>query len=244
MLANYFKRLYTRTMAESYGLAFREAQRVLASGGECLDCGADSGGVFRRLNADFGMEAHRYHGIEWNREAAAAGRENGLAIQEGDLNQTLPYESGRFRVVIALSVVEHLLHPCRFMREAHRVLEPGGTLIILTPNISTLFTAALILAGRMPSSGPHPDSDALIHDSTLFKVSREEFRPDTETETPSHRHLIVFSFSALRKYLELLRFTSTEGHGFGLYPFPNLMQKPLERLDPYHCHQMVFFAVK
>jgi hypothetical protein len=34
------------------------------------------------------------------------------------------------------------------------------------------------------------------------------------------------------------------GYGFGVYPFPNVMQPLLERLDPYHAHQMVFVAEK
>lgn len=116
--------------------------------------------------------------------------------------------------------------------------------MILTPNISTYFTAALILAGKMPSSGPHPDSDALLKKEELFKVSHESLQPDTETDTPVHRHLVVFSFKVLKSYLSMLGFEEIRGYGYGLYPFPNFMQKPLEKLDPYHCHQMVFVARK
>ena len=130
------------------------------------------------------------------------------------------------------------------LRECHRCLEKGGVLIILTPNISTYFTAALILAGRMPSSGPHPDSDALLKQEELFKVSHEGLKPDTETDNPVHRHLVVFSFRVLRSYLKMLGFKDVRGYGYGLYPFPNFMQRPLERIDPYHCHQMVFVARK
>lgn len=244
MLANYFKRLYARTMQESYALAYAEAAEALKSGGDVLDCGADTGGVFRKLHADAGVESDRYAGIEWNHLAAEAGRASGLNIVDGDLNQPLPFETGRFRTVVALSVIEHLLYPCRFMREAQRVLQPGGTLVILTPNISTLFTAALILAGRMPSSGPHPDSDALLNGEMLFKVSDDRLQPDTELDCPSHRHLVVFSYRTLEKYLRMMGFRSVQGRAFGLYPFPNFMQRPLEMIDPYHCHQMVFVAVK
>ena len=123
-------------------------------------------------------------------------------------------------------------------------MEKGGTLVILTPNISTYFTAALILSGKMPSSGPHPDSDALVKQEEIFKVSHENLQPDTETDTPRHRHLVVFSFRVLKSYLWMLGFEKVEGYGYGLYPFPNLMQRPLEKIDPYHCHQMVFVAKK
>ena len=39
-------------------------------------------------------------------------------------------------------------------------------------------------------------------------------------------------------------FEDVKGYGFGLYPFPNFMQPVLEKIDPYHCHQMVFIAKK
>jgi SAM-dependent methyltransferase len=188
------------------------------------------------------VEAVRYHGVDWHVETLAqAGH---LNVRHGDLNQPLPFATDSFRCVIGLSVLEHLLTPCAFMRECHRVLEPGGTLVILTPNISTYFTAALILAGRMPSSGPDPDSVELLKGGELFQIGSPEFAHDLDTDTPQHRHLVVFSFLVLRRYLRMLGFRTVRGRGFGLYPFPNWMQPMLEKLDPYHCHQMVFLAIK
>jgi hypothetical protein len=96
----------------------------------------------------------------------------------------------------------------------------------------------------MPSSGPDPDSAQLLKGEELFQVSRLEFVQEDDTDTPQHRHLVVFSFLVLRRYLRMLSFRSVRGHGFGLYPFPNVMQPMLEKLDPCHCHQMVFLAIK
>ena len=116
--------------------------------------------------------------------------------------------------------------------------------MLLTPNISTYFTAALLIAGRMPSSGPHPDSNALQQRSEVFRVADHAEDANVEGDTPEHRHLIVFSYRVLRDYLELLGFVDIRGEGFGLYPFPRWMQPALERIDPYHCHQMVFSATR
>lgn len=240
MITGYLRGLYRRTMDEAYGLAHREALAALKNGGDVLDCGAGGGHLYHSVFSAIGRE--RYHGVEWSQSDVATGQLDGLNIVPGDLNQPLAYRDGAFQCVIALSVVEHLLHPCRFLRECHRILAPGGKLVILTPNISTYFTAALILAGKMPSSGPHPDSDALLANEELFKVSA--MQSDADSDTPSHRHLVVFSYSVLRKYLRMLGFASVNGRGFGLYPFPNFMQPFMERIDPMHCHQMVFVATK
>ncbi|MGE5639492.1 MAG: class I SAM-dependent methyltransferase [Clostridia bacterium] len=231
-------------MREAYAEAERQIASALRDGGKVLDCGANAGGMFERFAAAAGLTRDRYFGVEWDAETAARGRGRGLQIECADLNRGIPHEAGTFDCVFALSVLEHLLNGCRFLGECHRVLRPGGRLVLLTPNISTYFTAALILLGKMPSSGPHPDSDALVKREEPFKVSSEALQPDTERDTPVHRHLVVFSFRVLRDYLGMLGFREVRGRGFGLYPFPNFMQPLLERLDPYHCHQMVFVARK
>jgi hypothetical protein len=96
----------------------------------------------------------------------------------------------------------------------------------------------------MPSTGPHPDSNEILSKEEIFKVSSANIINDTESETPCHRHLVVFSYRVLKKYLAMIGFTNVQGYGFGLYPFPNVMQPILEKIDPYHCHQMVFVAEK
>lgn len=245
MLHNYFKNLYRRTMDEAYALAHTEIAKALNnSGSKCLDSGAGGGHKYNTLQSMTGLQRDGYHGIEWNESLTLEAQQKGLNVTQGDLNKTLPFEKNSFDCVFGLSVLEHLLNPCKYLREAHRVLNDDGTLIILTPNISTFFTAALILMGKMPSSGPHPDSDQLLAQEEMFKVSDESLIHDTQTDTPVHRHLVVFSYRVLISYIKMLGFKEVKGYGFGLYPFPNFMQPTLEKLDPYHCHQMVIIAQK
>lgn len=244
MLEKYFKNVYQRAMHKAYSLAQTEITYALQDGGKCLDCGANRGDRYDILSQMMPLEQSRYMGIEWNADLVEAARERGLNITQGDLNENMIFPNETFKCIFGLSILEHLLNPCRYLRECHRCLERGGKLVLLTPNISTYFTAALILSGKMPSSGPHPDSDVLVKQDQLFKVSHDSLQPDTETDTPVHRHLVVFSYRVLKSYLMTLNFEEVKGYGFGLYPFPNFMQRFLERIDPYHCHQMVFIARK
>ena len=244
MIKKYLKNLYEQAMAQAYETAYREICRSLVPDSMVLDCGAGNGWTFKILSERCRLTAEQYIGIEWDKTIAKSGRDRGLGIVCHDLNEGIPQESESFSCVYALSVLEHLLYPCRFIQESHRVLKRGGRLVLLTPNISTYFTAALILLGKMPSSGPHPDSDVLIKKEELFKVSSENLKPDSEFDTPRHRHLVVFSYRVLRQYLRMVGFTNVEGSGFGLYPFPKFAQPFLGKIDPYHCHQMVFWAKK
>jgi len=244
MQDSYLGNLYRRTMDKSYALAAVEITAALTDGGTCLDCGAGQGSWFERLAGKIDLDKDRYFGLEWDAASVRAATVKGLNIQQADLNRSLPFPGEQFNCVFALSVLEHLIKGCHFIRECHRVLKNDGKLVLLTPNISTYFTAFQLLLGKMPSSGPHPDSSALLKKEEMFKVSSDNLVADPESDTPVHRHLVVFSFSVLKKYLEMAGFTKVKGYGFGLYPFPNFTQPLLEKIDPYHCHQMVFIAEK
>jgi len=241
---NYFKTLYTRTMEEAYRHAHQEILSALTDNGLCLDCGASSGHKFDFLQQEINFPLSQYSGIEWSSHLVKEGQNKGLNILQGDLNQKLPFPDNQYNCIFGLSVLEHLINPCHFLKETHRCLKIDGTLVILTPNISTFFTMALLLFGKMPSTGPHPDSDALLKQEELFQVSPQGVQHDTENDTPVHRHFIVFSYKVLRSYLQLLGFREIRGYGYGLYPFPNFTQNLLQKLDPWHCHQMVFTAKK
>lgn len=62
---------------------------------------------------------------------AGNGREHGLVIstRQGDA-EALPYEDDRFDLVLGHAVLHHLPVPGAALRELHRVLKPGGTVVI------------------------------------------------------------------------------------------------------------------
>ncbi|PIE44476.1 MAG: hypothetical protein CSA50_00535 [Gammaproteobacteria bacterium] len=231
-------------MNESYDKAYELIESTLINNGKLLDCGAYNGYIYSALQQRMGLDKEAYYGIEWNQKHVNEGREKGLNIEQGDLNKGMKYNNDSFDCICALSVLEHLLNPCKYLAESHRVLKNNGRLVLLTPNISTYFTAVLILLGKMPSTGPHPDSEALITNQQPLVLSDNASIRDIESDTPVHRHLVVFSYRVLHRYLQMIGFREIQGYGFGLYPFPNFMQPWLEKIDPYHCHQMVFVATK
>jgi SAM-dependent methyltransferase len=243
MMHAYFKSLYQRTMRDAYATAIKEITAALTNGGRCLDCGAQGGQTFDAIFREIPFSSKRYFGLEWNHASIRPGGQRGLSIIQGDLNYPLPWQDRSFDCVFALSVLEHLTNGCRFILECYRILQPQGRLILLTPNISTFFSIFQLLMGKMPSSGPHPDSNLLLDNEKTIRVS--DIGPtDVEEGFPLHRHMVVFSFRVLMKYLRIAGFSKVQGSGFGLYPFPNCLQPVLEKIDPYHCHQIVIVARK
>ncbi len=56
-----------------------------------------------------------------------------LYFVKGDA-ENLPFPDGSFDVVVSSQVLEHVKGCMRFISETHRVLRPGGTALIATPN--------------------------------------------------------------------------------------------------------------
>ncbi len=73
-----------------------------------------------------------------------------------DLNRTFPIEDERFDFVSCIEGIEHLQDQFQFVRECYRVLRPGGTLVLSTPNILNLASRLKYLFTGFYSLVPRP----------------------------------------------------------------------------------------
>ncbi len=123
----------TEGLREDYfGLVERHAR---TNPGAYCDVGCGPGGLLK-IAQTRGWNAV---GVEISSWAVREGRNNGLTIIEGSLlNANLP--SDHFDAVTMFDVLEHLTHPREYLNEIHRVLKPGGILIVETPNVDGFFT--------------------------------------------------------------------------------------------------------
>lgn len=68
-----------------------------------------------------------------------------------DLNRGIPVMSESADAVHANQVIEHVGNPLHFAMEVHRVLRPGGVLVVMTPNIRYLpHIWRLVVRGQGP----------------------------------------------------------------------------------------------
>jgi SAM-dependent methyltransferase len=69
----------------------------------------------------------------------------------------LPYADAQFDVVTCSEVIEHLENFRALLREAHRVLKPGGVLVLTTPNVLNAYSRLRYVASGFANLfGPLP----------------------------------------------------------------------------------------
>ena len=96
-----------------------------------LDVGAGEG-YFCKLAA-----ARGYH-IEGCDFQPQLFKLSGVPFHQADLNHHIPVPDESFDCVVAIEVIEHLENHSQFMRELLRVTKKGGSIILTTPNVTSI----------------------------------------------------------------------------------------------------------
>jgi len=105
-----------------------------------LDVGAGSGPLVEEAQA-LGMRAE---GVEPSRSLCAHATARGLPVHHGVLPH--PDVQGRFDVVTLIDVIEHTTDPVGLLSEASAAVEPGGVVVLVTPDVSSV--AARLMGWR------------------------------------------------------------------------------------------------
>ena len=101
-----------------------------------------------------------------NLKEAVATFQNAGSIQllPGNLFELDPAQTGRFDLVIACEVIEHVAHADEFLRHLKRFLDPGGRILLTTPNGS-------YFRNRLPTLSEIEDFSSL---------EARQFQPDAD----------------------------------------------------------------
>jgi SAM-dependent methyltransferase len=143
-------------------------------GKRILDIGCGVGAFVRRLG-EFSSEVYGTD-IDAERvmEGGAKAPNLGLAVGEH-----LPFAVGTFDVILLHEVLEHVTDDLATLREARRVLAPGGKIVIFCPNrlypfeTHGIFLGKRYVFGNMPLVGYLPDivRDKLVPHARAYTKS-------------------------------------------------------------------------
>ena len=115
------RKFYDRLYRERIGEHLRPGQRILDAG-----CGR-----YMTYCKEFSAVAQMV-GIDLENTLETDNRRVPYGVR-GDVGR-LPFPENCFDMVISRSVIEHLENPAQVFHEFHRVLRPGGKVVIVTPN--------------------------------------------------------------------------------------------------------------
>ncbi len=104
-----------------------------SSGKRLLEVGCGAGQQLKTMK-DLGWQVE---GADRDLSAVEHARSKGLEVRHGSLEE-IKYPEGSFNAIISNHVIEHNHDPLSFLTEMYRILEPGGTVVIATPNIESL----------------------------------------------------------------------------------------------------------
>lgn len=101
--------------------------------GRLLDVGCGSGDWLSAMQKR-GWDAE---GLDFDAKAVEVAKSKGILAKLGSLEDQL-YPSNLFDAITLSHVIEHVPNPKGTIQECLRILKPGGTLVILTPNCESL----------------------------------------------------------------------------------------------------------
>jgi 2-polyprenyl-3-methyl-5-hydroxy-6-metoxy-1,4-benzoquinol methylase len=122
--------------------------------------------------------------------------------KSADLTAGLPWPDDSFEVVTFGEVIEHVPDPDALLAEIHRVLVPGGHMVITTPNMVSWANRVLVPLGIQP---------LFTETSTKHNLGRR-FRVLGQGQ-PVQGHLKVFTHRSLAEIVELSGFEVLQRRG-------------------------------
>jgi ubiquinone/menaquinone biosynthesis C-methylase UbiE len=123
------------------------------------------------------LARYPFVGVDLDLENLRAQRHTEWRVQ-ADANH-LPFRSECFNLITANMVVEHLRNPELTFRELNRVLAPGGTIVLHTPNLTNYLVFGNRVLSRMMSSRIHAALVATSEDRSEDEIYPTFYRANT-----------------------------------------------------------------
>lgn len=102
--------------------------RFLATPGQTLSVGCGSGLFEQLLRTEHGIEI--LHGVEPAEGMAEIAEKRGMSVKRGTA-EDLPFDASQFDTVLMNGIPSYVADLKQAFREGHRVLHPGGRIVVL-----------------------------------------------------------------------------------------------------------------
>jgi len=145
------------TLSTIQDAVFRRVLEFSLPSGACIldaPCGAGA------LTMALCERGYKMFGADLDPAAAAL---LGDTFKTADLSRSLPWPDAFFDAALSVEGIEHLENRHEYVRELARVLKPGGTLVLTTPNIVSLRSRVRFRGSGFFHQDPRPLREAARH---------------------------------------------------------------------------------
>jgi 2-polyprenyl-3-methyl-5-hydroxy-6-metoxy-1,4-benzoquinol methylase len=145
------------------------------------------------------LKEHGFSAVGADVDVDAATR-LGKAFTPVNLDGSLPWQDETFDAVFSTEGIEHLENHFAFLREICRILKPGGTLVLTTPNITALRSRMRFFASGFFGRDSRPLNETKRHPLhhigllTLADLRYALHTSDFELTAVSHTHIKPVSY--------------------------------------------------
>jgi methionine biosynthesis protein MetW len=173
-----------------------------------LDIGCGDGSFILKFRKDC-----ETFGVDISQSAVKMAKETGISAYEVDVSsQRLPFQDEYFDIIYMGDVIEHLTNPDHAIKEVTRVLKQNGFLVLSTPNLAYWLNRLLLLLGKQP----------LFSEVSTAKTFGRG--PRSYHFLPVG-HLRLFTYEALREFLNYYHFNIVNVEGASYEDLPRILAR-------------------
>ena len=179
------------------------------SSGKFLDLGCANGSLMYAMRG-LGWQVS---GVDVNGDAVEIARKHDLDARAGTL-ESAHFDDDAFDVVYLGDVIEHVPAPRAVCQEIHRVLRPGGLVVMRTPNAACGFAALTLAASSITgSSWAHSEAPYHLHEFTPQGLARllESLGFEVAWNTRDGRSRFLYKLGATGAFDDLKRQMKSTG---------------------------------
>jgi SAM-dependent methyltransferase len=176
---------YVRFHRGRFWISLDMLQPILSSGSKVLSVGIEPGYFEAYLAIDrrsemFGTDLPKHQPVGYQYEIlfedSRARKSVKIPVSISEAGRgPLPFLDCNFDLVLFLEVIEHFSYrPQLALSEMHRVLKPGGLLLLSTPSAQHWHRISYLLAGRRYPDAEFGDDPAYRHNQVYSMLELEE----------------------------------------------------------------------
>lgn len=198
--SNFYKNQFAKNIFEisdKYQILLKRMSKFSAH--NILDIGCGDGSFL--LTAGKFLKINKLYGVDISKNGIKEANKANIKAFCHDVDKgKIPLKSNSIDLIFCGEVIEHVYSPDNLLIEIHRLLKPGGHVVLTTPNLASWFNRISLLFGYQP----------IFSDISLVTNAGQLWPMDP------FGHLRLYTYRSLVYLFNYYKFNVEEVFGYGI----------------------------